>query len=143
MEYFIKIFPIFLIQIFEKNLKINHYISTLILVWWHFKLIFWNFSYFCAHYSWNRLQSWLFSLPFFNYLFFLKIMLTSREKFLCPWKKSLLSFRIYNKKFKHFVNPLFISKAIKLWHFWDVFSWPNPNQRSCKSICLTSLMAHG
>lgn len=77
----------------------------------------------------------IFIALFFIIFCFLKSCLHLGKKFLCPWKNSLLSFRIYNKKIKHFVNPLLISKAIKLWHFWDVFSWPNPNQRNCKSIC--------
>jgi hypothetical protein len=34
-------------------------------------------------------------------------------------------------------------QIIKLQHLWDAFSRPSPNQRSHKSICLTSLITHG
>jgi hypothetical protein len=44
----------------------------------------------------------------------------------------LLSFRTYTKKIKHFMNPLFISKTIKLQHLWDVFPQCNPDQRNHK-----------
>jgi hypothetical protein len=48
-----------------------------------------------------------------------------------PWKKSLLSLGILNRKVKHFMNLLFIYKPIKFRPPWIVF-WqhnPNPNQR--------------
>ncbi len=47
-----------------------------------------------------------------------------------PWKKSLMSLRILNKKIKHFVILLLICKPIKFWPFWDVFQEHIPNQRS-------------
>ncbi len=59
---------------------------------------------FCAHENLNK-------LPFIYFCYYYPFV---SKSCLHPWKKSLLSLGILNKKIKRFMNLLFICKPIKL-----------------------------